>query len=357
MVFNVQVLRGVAALLVVWVHTQELITGQNILPGWARHFGYGGVDMFFVISGFIMVHTTHDKDIRPFSFIKKRIFRIVPLYYFFTFLTIFIYILVPQILNSTRLEFLHVVKSMLFIPFEKTHGRVYPLYYLGWTLNFEMMFYTFFSFSMFFPKSIRSLVLAAVLIALAGIGRNVENLTEHGVVAYFYTRPILLDFAFGVFIAWFFQSSARISNPAPWWCLLAAGTAWFILGGDVFPVATLPIAPMTDTVLRFGVPSALIVAGAIGLELAGFRIGNSLMRRAGDASYSIYLSHFFLVAGVIVIADRLGLGERDRALLLPLTMAATIALGFITYHLLERPLAGDFGSYHSISRRFIGPAP
>ncbi|HXV29553.1 MAG TPA: acyltransferase [Sinorhizobium sp.] len=355
MVFNIQVLRAVAATLVVWIHAQELIDGQNILPGWARQFGYGGVDLFFVISGFIMVRTTQGKDISPLAFLKKRVIRIVPMYYFFTLSTMAVAMLVPQVFNSTSAEVSHVVKSLFFIPFEKSHERVYPLYYLGWTLNFEMLFYGVFSLSLFLVRPIRMLAVAAVLIALAGLGRSVENLTDHGVTAYFYTRPILLDFAFGMFVAWLLPTSARISNPAPWWCLLAVGTAWFILGGEAFPVATLPIAPITDTVLRFGVPSALIVAGAIGLELAGFRIGNTLMRRSGDASYSIYLSHYFFVAGVIVAADRLALGGFGRAVLLAVTMVAALAFGFITYHLLERPLTGDFGIYRRIGRHLIQP--
>lgn len=352
MVFNVQVLRAVAATLVVWIHAQELIAGQNAIPDWAETFGYGGVDMFFVISGFIMVRTTQGKNIGPFTFMKKRMLRILPMYYVFTLSTVFAAMLIPEAFNSTRAEFSQIAKSMLFIPFEKTEGRVYPLYYLGWTLNFEMLFYAIFSLSLFLAKPARLLAITAVLIALAAVGSKVVNLTDYGVTAYFYTRPILLDFVFGMFIAWLFSTKARVVGPAPW-CLLIAGTIWFVFGGVLFPVAALPIAPITDTVLRFGVPSALIVAGVVGLEQAGFRIGNSLMRQSGDASYSIYLAHYFFVAGVIVVADRLALGESGRAMLLPVTMMAALAFGFVTHHLLERPLAGDFGSYHRLGRRFI----
>lgn len=351
MVFNVQVLRAFAATLVVWVHAQELIAGLDILPGWARDFGYGGVDMFFVISGFIMVRTTQNKDVTPLVFIKKRIIRIVPLYYFFTLATAATAMAVPQAFNSTHPEFSHIVKSLLFIPFEKTPDRVYPLYYLGWTLNFELLFYLIFSISLLLARPIRLLSITALLVTLVAMGTQVQNLAEHGVAAYFYTRPILLDFAFGMFVAWSFPRSARVSDPKPWWCLLAAGATWFVWGGEVFPVAILPIAPTTDTVFRFGVPSALIVAGATGLELAGFRIGNNLMRRSGDASYSIYLSHYFLIAGCIIVADRLTLEGLGRILLLPVTMVAAVTLGFITYHLLERPLAGDFETYYRIGTR------
>ncbi|TKB30674.1 MAG: acyltransferase, partial [Mesorhizobium sp.] len=59
MVLNIQILRGIAAALVIWVHAQELIV-RDVLPHSIKQFGYGGVDLFFVISGFIMVHITRN---------------------------------------------------------------------------------------------------------------------------------------------------------------------------------------------------------------------------------------------------------------------------------------------------------
>lgn len=360
MVFNVQVLRAVAATLVVWVHAGELV-GGNMLPEWAKQFGYGGVDLFFVISGFIMVRTTQGRHVSPFIFMKKRITRVVPLYYFFTLSTAMLAIMAPALLNSTQPTLSRVAKSLLFVPYEKSEGRIYPLYYLGWTLNYEMMFYLLFSLSLFLPKQTRVVVVTAVLAALALVGTGVDNLSDYGVVAFFYTRPILLDFVLGMFVAASLPAWTPSVSPVPWLACLAVGIAWFVFGGKI-AIGDLPIAPPTDTFLRFGVPSGLVVAAAVALEQTGTRIGTILMGKIGNASYSVYLSHYFFVACVIAAANWLTLGDSVRALLAPATVIAAVAISFATYHLIERPLAGDLGgcrslaaSCTSVARRLMAP--
>ncbi|RWM83674.1 MAG: acyltransferase [Mesorhizobium sp.] len=357
MVFNVQVMRAIAATLVVWVHTQELIV-TDVLPHWLRSFGYGGVDLFFVISGFIMVRTTQNKNIRPIQFYRKRILRVAPLYAFFTMLVVILSASMPDVLKSTQIEFSKIAKSLVFIPFEKTPDSLYPIYYLGWTLNYEMFFYSIFAVALLLPKRARLMAITAVIVSLAGIGNSIGGLSDYGVAAFFYTRPILMDFVLGVLTASYFHDSARIArNPMRWWVCLAAGASWLAFGGQVIGFGDLPVSPSTDTFLRFGIASGLIVAGVVGLEQSGTRIGSPLMQRAGDASYSIYLSHYFFIAAVIALANWLELNDAARALLAPATMAAAVAVGFVTYHLLERPFAGDLGIYHRLARLFAAPPP
>jgi exopolysaccharide production protein ExoZ len=348
MVFNVQVLRAVAATMVVWVHTQEIIV-SDVLPHWTRNFGYGGVDLFFVISGFIMVCTTQNKDIHPLAFFRKRMLRVAPVYYFFTLLIVAVGLLMPAALNSTQPEFMQTMKSLLFVPFEKTPERVYPTYYLGWTLNYEMFFYSLFAVSLFLPKRLRLPAITSVIVSLTIAGSYIDNPSDCGVAAFFYTRSILLDFVLGVLVAGFSQKWARLSNPLPWWICLAAGGAWLVLGGQVLSFGS-SVSPATDTFLRFGIPAALIVAASVRLEQSGIKIGTALMRHLGDASYSLYLSHYFFIGAVIAIAGLMELDDLGRALLTPVTIATAVAVGFATFYLLERPLAGDFSTYQSIGR-------
>jgi exopolysaccharide production protein ExoZ len=350
MVFNVQVLRGIAATLVVWVHAQELVA-SDILPHWSRSFGYGGVDLFFVISGFIMVRTTQDKDTDALTFFRKRIFRVAPLYYSATLLVVALSVVVPQLMESTQPEFDETVKSLLFVPFEKTPDRVYPVYYLGWTLNYEMFFYALFGASLFLPRRFRPAAIIAAIASLAVAGSFIGSVSEHGVAAYFYTRPIMLDFALGVLVAACLHTPSPLSKPLFSWIFIASGVTWFVFGGGMFRFGNEAAAPPTDTFLRFGIPAALIVAGAVGLEKSGKRVGNSLMRRCGDASYSLYLSHYFFVGAVIAAAARLEMGDTGRIVLAAFTMAAAIGLGFAVYHLVERPLAGDVSAYRSVRRQ------
>lgn len=350
MLFNVQVLRGLAAASVIWVHAQRLVHGDWLPPALAE-VGYGGVDLFFVISGFIMVHTTHGKTVTPYRFMRSRLIRILPLYYAVTLLAFAMSAVVPQYFSSTSPEICALVKSLSFIPFEKTAGRIYPTYYLGWTINFEIFFYVAFAVSLLLNERLRILAVMALMIGLVVLGRGIDTPGDQGVLAFYYTRPILLDFAMGVLIGGLSLSARRLS-PAASWAMLAIGAALFVLGGAFVTFGNSAALPATDTVLRFGVPSALLVAGAVGLDKATVRMGPDVLRRLGDASYSIYLSHYFFVALAIAGIDALDLGGAARALVAPVVMVGAVTGGIITYRLLERPMAGDWSAYASL--RSIG---
>ena len=140
---NVQALRAVAALMVVWVHLQEMFPDSAFVSRLPS--GYAGVDLFFVISGFIMVASTTSATTTAGTFIVKRYVRIAPLYYAFTALVVGIALLSPSLLKSSSSDPTDLVRSLAFIPFEKSPDRVYPTYYLGWSLNYEVFFYLVFA--------------------------------------------------------------------------------------------------------------------------------------------------------------------------------------------------------------------
>ena len=130
-----------AALLVVFVHLDELLPRLG-LP----LFGGAGVDIFFVISGFIMVHTTMDRDdVTPWSFMAGRISRIVPAYWVATFAVFGIALVAPSLLRTPHLPVGELLQSLAFIPFVKDSGLTQPLLFVGWTLNYERFFYLVFA--------------------------------------------------------------------------------------------------------------------------------------------------------------------------------------------------------------------
>ena len=137
----IQVLRFFAAFSVMMVHLP--IIG----------FGIWGVDIFFVISGFIMMYVTENNQK---NFLIKRIIRIVPLYWILTLGVFSIAIFYPDLLNNTTANFEHLIKSLFFVPFDKNSSGHFPILFLGWTLNFEIIFYILFSISLFFQKKINS---------------------------------------------------------------------------------------------------------------------------------------------------------------------------------------------------------
>jgi exopolysaccharide production protein ExoZ len=112
-------------------------------------FGGGGVDIFFVISGFIMVYTTQSHHVGPFSFFVNRVVRIVPIYWLLTLAVFTLAVIAPHLLGATRAAPSELLKSLLFIPFAKSNGAVQPILFLGWTLNYEMFFYMLFALGPF----------------------------------------------------------------------------------------------------------------------------------------------------------------------------------------------------------------
>ena len=114
-----------------------------------------GVDIFFVISGFIMVYASSrwfGSARAPRVFLAHRIARIVPLYWATMMVYLAVLLLTPWLLNSEYLAPHFVIASFLFIPAARPDGLVQPLYSLGWTLNYEMFFYALFAIAIAFPR-------------------------------------------------------------------------------------------------------------------------------------------------------------------------------------------------------------
>ena len=132
---NIQYLRGLAALMVVVSHSMtHFYSTQDLI---LRKLGTFGVDIFFVISGFIMIYSTSAKNIRPFTFMIRRIERVAPLYWIFTTLLILMVLISPDTFSTVKLETWNVVASYFFIASESTSstfsGSFKPILYVGWT--------------------------------------------------------------------------------------------------------------------------------------------------------------------------------------------------------------------------------
>src|SRR5918994_6603978 len=197
-----QLLRALAALSVAMLHAQHDAaalaerTGRAFAPLTAFPWE-AGVDVFFVISGFIMVHasawlfgTAEGRRV----FLARRIARIVPIYWAVTTLYLAIALAAPALLNVEFIGWKRVLASYLFIPLARPDGVVQPLYSLGWTLNYEMFFYALFALAIVLPYRRAIAALAGTLLALVALG-SVVRLPEPFA---FWTSPILLEFAFGL---------------------------------------------------------------------------------------------------------------------------------------------------------------
>ena len=167
---SIQVLRAAAALAVLFAHLWPALAqfgNENIIPNFT--FGAAGVDLFFVISGFIMVYTSErlfgQRD-GPGRFLTRRLIRIVPMYWALTTLVVVAWYGVKLPDHTT---WTNVVGSYLFIPTLKPGGGTAPVLGVGWTLNYEMLFYFLFAITIMFQRRMAVIVLSALLFGIVNI--------------------------------------------------------------------------------------------------------------------------------------------------------------------------------------------
>ena len=329
-ILTVQYLRAVAAILVVIYHHNNAIRESfgPVMPGF--HVGAFGVDIFFVISGFIMWTISTARPTKPGGFMKRRIIRIAPVYWVFTLIAAFI-----STDGGLRIGFDPEIgtflNSLFFIPDwnPKYPEMVAPILVVGWTLNLEMMFYVLFSGALFLPQRLRLGALLAVL-AVMGTARLWIDYAGNPAIS-LYSQSIVLEFGFGVLLGCAYMNGLerRIGGRHGWKIALALFSAAL--------AALVMREAMTESrALHWGVPALLIVAGGLFLEPYARSRPSRSLKFLGDASYSIYLSHLMALAlSQKFIGAALGASAPYLALALETLFA--IAFGALAYLLIERP--------------------
>ena len=322
---SLQYLRGPAAVLVVIHHA---LSQLETLPASAA-FLQGGVDIFFVISGFVMWFTTWDRPISAGLFVRKRLARIVPLYWILTSFVVVVLLFAHRLMQSTRFDLAHVIASYLFVAWPNPQPGIglRPLMIPGWTLNYEMFFYGLFALGLLAPARIRAGVILGGLVALTAIGALVPGLPD---IARFYTSPLILEFVMGLIIAMTLPLWRPRSPILPAVLVLAAavtlaGSHW---GG----------VDDGERLLLMGVPGAVLVLGAVLAEKARPFPYIGWAKLIGDASYAIYLSHTLLLSALAQVWRRLPAAAQSPALFAAAAIPASILVGIALHLWLERPV-------------------
>lgn len=324
---SIQILRAAAAMAVVLFHLGDsLARNFGLFPSNPFPAGSDGVDVFFVISGFIMCYTTAGVDQRsPADFAMKRAARIIPIYYLMTLVLFAVGLVMPSLLASGSATFEQLAKSLLFIPYERANGAVAPVLFLGWTLNYEMFFYAIFTIALIVAPRFRIQFVLAAMGALTAVGWAAGSGGD--LLVRFYTSGLLLEFVWGCLIFVVFNRyPSLIGHLKPLWVIGLAA----LLAQNFFDV------PLPREIEK-GVPAALIV-----LSFLGLRFQDGPARRAGarlgDASYSLYLGHPYVIelVGKIAIAV-LGASIATGILTGIISLAGSIGLALLSFYLLERP--------------------
>jgi peptidoglycan/LPS O-acetylase OafA/YrhL len=321
---TVQALRAIAALLVVAFHGVDAwstrVLGQPADIVWPN--GAAGVDIFFVISGLVMVISANglaDKQAPWRIFLRQRIIRIVPLYWIMTTVKVVAVLAVPALVMRTRLDLPYVVGSYLFLPVKDAMGSMFPVLPVGWTLTYEMLFYLMVVMALALRRPIYLVATPLLAVfALVGIAGGLGG----------FANTIVIEFLFGVLIG----TAIGYRKQVPFWAAAS------LLGLGFAALLTVPVVTGVLRPITWGLPAAFIVAGAVALEEPLSAVIPRSLRNAGDASYSIYLMHPFIVPIVFLVVARL----TPATLWLPVTICASllasIAIGRIGFMGIERPL-------------------
>jgi exopolysaccharide production protein ExoZ len=325
---GVQALRFVAALMVVLCHATLMVSERLLESGsdyW--HQGASGVDVFFVVSGFVMAISSQGLlgQVGGWrEFMRRRVVRIVPLYWIATSLKIAMLLAVPALALHAQLDPVHVIGSYLFLPVREAEGMMRPLVSVGWTLTFEMFFYVCFAFAMMLRVPPLKL-LTPVFMVLAGMGLFIED-TRSLRAAAFYLNPMVLEFVAGMWLA-----ERRLRGAT-------LGTVWSLLL-VVLGFASILIwdgESRVERLLFVEVPALMIVAGVVFLEpVLRDRIPKALIS-LGDASYALYLFHTFSVPAIGIVMRKLGVLSPLAATVI--STVVSIAICWLIHLWIERPI-------------------
>lgn len=332
---GVQYLRGIAALMVVFFHSRSYFTDVAAWTG----IGARGVDLFFVISGFIMAYSTrhigHGSPIARESliFLAKRVIRIVPLYWIallWTSAPYWVHWLSMSPINlftNPSPELIAIAKDFFFIPHlsidEDEVGEIFPILIQGWTLNYEMFFYGLFALSMLFRRY-RLFAASFVLITLVLTGKIHKFSDVAGLV---YTAGILIEFVFGMMVFHVYSKTQHLTFDRM--TLLVLGVIGFLLlnsGSSVNDKYVLAVAA-SIIVLVF-------IHAFRGAHLRTLQI-------LGDASYSIYLFHPAAFGLTRWFIGYIGLGREGYphiVLIVLMQVVVAMTIGIAIYYVVEKPM-------------------
>lgn len=328
---TIQYLRGIAALLVLASHALLYPVVDQVL--FYGRLGWLGVILFFVVSGFIMVTVTGPGPFEAGKFLRRRVLRVVPMYWAFTLIAAALALAAPTLFKTTVFDGLQLALSLIFVPFYNpaSHG-LHPLYKLGWTLNYEMFFYICFAFLAPMMARKRVLVLTIAYMALAAFGAIRH---PQAAIAAFYTSYLPLAFVAGAWLGLaHVEGRLEQMKGSTAVTLLIIGLLGLMEGflwnhGLVEDEASF---------LCMLTAAGAAVAVAVGWEPKLPRI--AVLERLGDASYSIYLVHIFAVALTAGVALHL-LGTDNPWIVgaaVTFAMVGGIAGGLMIYRLVEAPL-------------------
>lgn len=342
----IQLLRGIASLLVVMLHctvnsTQIL---QQTFLGNFFSFGGAGVDIFFVLSGFIITYTNLKFISNPdhFNFfIKRRIVRIYPTYWIIILMFLLLQILLPSFYTTHySFDIKNILSTfLLFLGHTMVNG-------VSWTLSYEIFFYILFSLSFFISQKKWSFYLAmlyaAIIILLPFFNFNFEQSNSWLTLI---TYPMNVEFFMGILATVLIPKiPANTAKP-----LIIMGSVIFLMSAIYYNLNYYLFSNSFNRVVLFGIPSFLIITGLVKYELANKIKVNAVFLLLGEASYSLYLLHLPVVVASFKVLSKLNISNNIITQFIILLIICFICYASIVfYKFVEKPIITKLNSLRRI---------
>lgn len=335
---GIHYLRAIAAILVVIFHLKLSLPEA----AFSFTFGYAGVDIFFVISGFVMAHSTRNLHLgatlllkikSALEFMRRRALRIVPLYYI-------------GLMVASRKDLLdgvislNLIKDLIFFPHQHATyiDILRPTLIQGWTLNYEMFFYGLFALSILFG-ALRKYVLVGILVTLTVIGFYVHKSQEtfyywnnKSIFSFFYTDTLIIEFALGMLAQQLFVKfkDNHLSHSALVVVTVMSSLSLMSNAHHEYGYRGITL----------GIPAFLIV---LSVSFACIGVKNKTLDLLGDASYAIYLFHFFAFGALTPLRLYVHQHMQDKptvviGMLILIYFVFAVGSGILIHLWIEKPL-------------------
>ena len=342
----VQVMRGLAAMLVVVVHSINSNDFRTDLPrswlgaGHFNEFGASGVDLFFVLSGFVMAHAISNPSASsPWRFMVNRLIRIVPYFWAASLLFLALTTATGRTYHAAAL-----FNNLTIFPLYNPMTFDPPALLVGWSLAFELAFYAVVSFSIWIAPmpSARLRIVAQIVALLAVTGFILQPNMD---LLAIWANPIWLEFLLGIAVYQLWKLPSMFVPSTACWLLIVVGTVGLsqsILFGFPFQTPHWGILNENAGFLRsiwWATPYAILLLGLLWLSEISRSLSKSglwdFLRRVGDASYSLYLVHLMVI---FAWEDLAPTNTINPDLVILVLLAVNVLLALLCYRWFEAPM-------------------
>lgn len=338
---SIQYLRAIAATMVVVYHvTLRILPTGATQPYYLDVWG-AGVDVFFVVSGYIMWMTTIARPVTTLRFFQARLLRIVPLYW----ATLAVFWLVLALFDgwAKAPAFQDVLRSATFVPYRQDGtGFIAPYLIAGWTLTYEMIFYMVFAVALFLETKVARFTFVATVFVAMMTMRLRWDATDP--IIFRVTSPLFIEFLAGMVIAEVATSGALARF------VTRVGFGRLAVGAAAVGSVLLSAFHDLPRIIGLGIPATLTVLLAVSREDAIAARPISWLKRLGDASYSLYLVHEIFLRLFEPLAKNEAL---PLSLRFVICLAGSIAFGLLTYTYVEKPLTAAVKSWQRRRRKVV----